>query len=161
MTILAWDGKTLAADRQGSFGNFGREVTKIHRVPEGIMGFCGCLAAGVAMVEWFRGGRDPDEWPRVQGVKDREAYCMFIDWSGQLWIYEEFPHPMRIEGRFDAMGSGRDFALAAMHMGADAVTAVRVTCELATDCGMGVDALNLADARTAHQCEQIERLGLH
>jgi hypothetical protein len=39
------------------------------------------------------------------------------------------------------MGAGRDAAMGALRMGADAKTAVEVANELCTACGLGVDTL--------------------
>ena len=41
------------------------------------------------------------------------------------------------------MGHGRDFTLAAMHLGHDARTAVEVACALDAFCGCGIDTLTL------------------
>jgi len=44
---------------------------------------------------------------------------------------------------FMAWGSGRDYAMGAMEMGADARRAVEVTNVHSTDCGFGVEAYDL------------------
>lgn len=146
MTIIAWDGHTLAADKQSTANGFRRVVTKVHMVPDGIIGCSGSATACVAMRDWFMNGRQKQDWPQIQST-DKDAYTMFVDWAGRLWIYEDFPHPIALENRYDAMGSGRDFALAALELGHDAVTAVQVASKLCNSCGMGYDALNLEECR--------------
>lgn len=43
MTIIAWDGKTLAADKRGTVAGMAYTVTKIHRLPDGLVAFdTGC-----------------------------------------------------------------------------------------------------------------------
>lgn len=148
MTIIAWDGRVLAADKMSSSGGFIRKVTKIYVVPEGIVGFCGSGVAARAMLEWFRNGRKADLWPKIQG-SDKDAYSLFVDWSGRHWTYEDWPHPIPQENSWDAIGSGRDYAAAMLHTGQGAVRAVQVASDLCIDCGMGYDVIVLEDAKRA------------
>jgi hypothetical protein len=53
------------------------------------------------------------------------------------------PYPMRNRSERWAWGSGRDFALAAMHLGKTAAEAVEVACLFQSDCGLGVDHVEL------------------
>jgi ATP-dependent protease HslVU (ClpYQ) peptidase subunit len=48
-----------------------------------------------------------------------------------------------VEDPFIAFGAGRDYAMAAMHLGCDAHRAVEVACVFDTGCGMGIDTLEL------------------
>jgi ATP-dependent protease HslVU (ClpYQ) peptidase subunit len=48
-----------------------------------------------------------------------------------------------VEDPFMAWGSGRDFALGAMAMGATAREAVAVACRFNVYCGNGIDAFDL------------------
>jgi hypothetical protein len=146
MTVIAWDGRTLAADKQTTAGGRPRVTTKVYRVPEGLVAMCGSSVASVAVLEWFQKGRPPNDYPAIQKT-DKDCGAMFVDWTGQLWIYEDHPHAIRIENRFDAMGSGRDYAIAALHLGHDARTAVKVACELDVSCGQGIDSFDLFEAR--------------
>ena len=41
MTVIAWDGVTLAADKQGNQADYGIRVTKIYRVDDDLIGFAG------------------------------------------------------------------------------------------------------------------------
>lgn len=50
---------------------------------------------------------------------------------------------MQFDDRFYAIGSGSDFALAVMHLGLVAGAAVQVACDLSSECGMGIDTLEL------------------
>ena len=64
MTIIAWDGKTLAADKAASNCGYLRTVTKIYRVPSGLVGFAGDGSRAFALLQWFRDGCDPAKYPR-------------------------------------------------------------------------------------------------
>jgi ATP-dependent protease HslVU (ClpYQ) peptidase subunit len=142
MTVIAWDGKTLAADKQSTSCGYGSTVTKIYRVPGGLVGFTGNEGHAMALLAWFRDGRDPDKWPRKGG--DDSAGAIFANHEG-LFVYsgEDGPNACRREDRFAAWGAGRDYALAALHLGHDARRAVEVACALDTGCGNGIDTLEL------------------
>ena len=60
-----------------------------------------------------------------------------------LHKFESTPHPLRFPPQNFAIGSGRDFALAAMHLGKTAVEAVEVACHFDSGCGNGIDTLTL------------------
>ena len=47
----------------------------------------------------------------------------------------------KVEDQFAAWGSGRDFALTAMHLGKSAREAVEIACLFENGCGNGVDVL--------------------
>lgn len=142
MTVIAWDGKTLAADKQNTSCGTAGTVTKIFRVPGGIVGFTGNQGHAVALLAWFRDGRDPDKWPKKPG--DTSASAIYITPAGIcLYSGEDGPHAARSEDKRDAWGAGYAYALAAMHLGHNAREAVQVACALDINCGMGIDTLEL------------------
>lgn len=142
MTIIAWDGKTLAADKQSTSVGYGSTVTKLFRVPGGIVGFIGKESHAMALLAWFKDGRIIDKWPRKDG--DDCADAVFVDETGlQSYSGDGFGHPARREDKFCAFGAGRDYALAAMYLGHGARRAVEVACALDTTCGCGIDTLEL------------------
>lgn len=142
MTVIAWDGKTLAADKRACLGTAIGVTTKIHRVDDYLVGIAGDASYGRTMLAWLQDGRKPDKFPASQADRDKFARVMAIWPGGEVWIYEDTPHPFRLEGRYAAIGSGRDFAMAAMHLGHDAERAVLVACALDSNCGNGVDRLH-------------------
>jgi hypothetical protein len=142
VTIVAFDGKTLAADRAATNCGWSNTVTKIRRVPGGIVGFCGDGDGAMDLLAWFRGGRKGTGYPACQ-KSDNRASALFIDAEGRIWCYDKSVHPSLYEQPFYALGSGRDYALAAMHLGHDARKAVEVACALDNDCGNGIDVLEL------------------
>lgn len=142
MTVIAWDGKTLAADKRCvNNGYSGGVVTKIHRWSGGLCAFSGDLDVGVQMVEWLQNGAKREDYPKLQA--DNLACFMVIYNDGRVARYERVPVPMFFEAEQQAMGSGRDYALAAMHLGHGAVRAVEVACTLDSGCGNGIDTLEL------------------
>jgi len=142
MTVIAWDGKTLAADKMSCAAGHGHTVTKIHRLRDGsIAGFEGDGDSAMALLAWLNAARDPNAYPEAQ--KDNAACAFVVTPGGVCNSYGKTPYPQRLEDQIYAMGHGRDFALAAMHCGKTAREAVEIACRLDVFCGNGIDTLTL------------------
>lgn len=141
MTVIAWDGKTLAADkRMGT--EYPRTVTKIQRTPAGeLIGICGHFDHGTELVHWYLKGRDPATFPARQADDAKSSEIIIIRKDGSLWMLLGSPTPIRIENLTHALGTGRDFAAAAMYLGGSAYEAVEVASALCGSCGNGIDTL--------------------
>lgn len=142
MTVVAFDGKTLAADKMSCSAGYGHTVTKVHRLRDGgLAAFAGDGDGAMALLAWLNGARNPAEYPPEQKDNDTSAFVVRPD--GSRTSYGKTPHFQVIEDEFYAMGHGRDFALAAMHCGKTAREAVELTCRLDVFCGNGIDCLTL------------------
>lgn len=143
MTVIAWDGKFLAADKRAYDNGTVFTTTKILRVKGHLIGSTGDNDSGIALKEWFKNGADPDKWPECQ--KDKDRYCRFIviTPTGKIMDYCREPFPTIIEDEFYAWGSGGDSALGAMAMGASARKAVEIACNHESGCGNGITVLRL------------------
>lgn len=142
MTVIAWDGMTLAADKRGTVAGMGYAVTKVHRLSDGLIAFSGGGAHAAELLNWFKGDRDPSAYPRRND--DGGAGSLRIDMEGRIWMYcSDGPFAELIEAKFFARGAGRDYAMAAMHLGCTSTQAVEVASLFDTSCGHGVDALVL------------------
>lgn len=148
MTCIAWDGKTLAADKRATYQGLTRTVTKIFRHGNALLAIAGDGGMGMEMVNWIRGGGVLSSYPPTQREEKTMVYFAMIE-DGRVWMYERTPHPLILEDRQFAMGSGRDFALAAMHLGKSAREAVEIACLFEQNCGNGVDVLELEREDTA------------
>jgi ATP-dependent protease HslVU (ClpYQ) peptidase subunit len=144
MTVVAWDGKTLAADKASTMAGSARSVRKIHIVPDGIVGFAGDECSAMTLKHWFDNGRIVDNWPECQTGEDA-AMAFFVDWNGKTFHYGNSPHATPGEDKTYAMGSGSDYAMAVLYHGMSAVQAVETAIALDCYCGRGVDVLNLTD----------------
>lgn len=144
MTVIAWDGRILAADKRSTHYNWGRTVTKIFRLMnnQGLVGFSGDAAHAMELLNWFNTGMDKATYPSRTG--DNSAGTVHITPEGKIHVYNgtNAYHEV-IEQKTFASGCGRDFALAAMHCGQNAVDAVVTTCHFDINCGNGVDFLEL------------------
>ncbi|MEE8115151.1 MAG: hypothetical protein V3T23_12455 [Nitrososphaerales archaeon] len=139
MTVIAWDGKTLAADKQMSRADTIGTCTKIYKIEDGsVLAFCGQLAQGLALMDWYRNGRIYSEWPAFQSSDNWTVLVIAKD--GKLIEYEQCPRPIGLEEKFTAWGNGREFAIGALAMGASSVEAVEVTSHHCEGCGRGVDS---------------------
>lgn len=143
MSVVVWDGKTIAADRQGQCADmkFTELKMRVGEGPDGqtVCAWTGCSARGKALAEWFFKGAAAAEWPEFQ--KDKDDWCRLIVATPQGCIfYEHLPIPFQVHDATMAWGSGRDFAVGALAMGADARRAVEVACQHSTGCGFGVEA---------------------
>ena len=143
MTVIAWDGKTLAADKRCGT-QYPRKVTKIRRTRDGgLIGIAGWMDHGMALFEWFEAGADTAKLPECQKSESKSCELIVIKPNGTVWIIGDSGIPWQVENRCHAIGSGRDFAAAAMHLGYPASEAVEIACALTATCGDGIDTLTL------------------
>lgn len=141
MTVVAWDGRTLAADKRTSFGGLHATTTKVFRVGDWLVSGCGTTALLYEMRRWLEDGADPTKFPAQQRDAKENVSLLVVPRSGPLMQYETTPYPLLIENRQWAIGSGRDFAVMAMHLGKTAAEAVELAATFCHDCGNGVDVL--------------------
>jgi len=140
MTVIAYDGKVLAADKRMTGGTQAITVTKIRRLPRGRMaGMAGDVMDGRALLDWLeKGGRlsvDPEN-------NDCNSEVMVID-KGQILLYGAGIglKPVPLDTPFHAIGSGAPYALAAMACGKSAIEAIEIACKFDVACGNGIDVL--------------------
>lgn len=148
MTIIAWDGIRLAVDCASLCGELAMPAQKMIVDPvKGIaLAWCGMSDGGRTLARWYLDGADPDKWPEIQ--KDKDDWTRLVVAERGLTphidlvtvsFYERLPEKQFYYGApFAAWGSGRDFAMGAMAMAADATEAVRVANKLCVSCGLGV-----------------------
>lgn len=140
MTVIAWDGKTLAADRQSTCGEIRLIKTKLRRLDNGLVAAtAGDSDSGLVLLEWLENGSDPDKWPAFQNTAD---WVILIVWkNGKVYAYNQRCVPMLVEDPYMAWGSGSAFALGALAMGATAAQAVEAANKHCTSCGFGFDSV--------------------
>lgn len=142
MTVIAWDGFSLAADKRATNNGLHRTVTKIARLRDHLVAVSGDYAKGNVLMKWFENGAIAADFPSFQQTPDW-ASLLVIDQSGQVMKYEQHHLPILFEDELYAMGSGRDYAMAALFLGKTAEEAVAVASVLDVDCGNGIDVLRL------------------
>ncbi len=140
MTIIVWDGTTLATDRAATDGAAQWETEKAWvtytEIGKVILSGAGPLQTILTMRDWFKAGALPNEFPSVQ-LSPQFCHFVVITPLG-LSRYEQGPIPIE-HGRLKcAFGEGKDFAYGAMAAGANAATAVAIANEHSVHCGLGV-----------------------
>jgi 20S proteasome alpha/beta subunit len=139
MTTIAWDGSMLAGDRRANASGMAYETSKVRRAGDGrLLGFAGEIGVGNLMLDWLdRGGARP-------AAQDTERWVTVLEVTpdGTCWCHGRDAR-WKVEQPFFAVGSGRDFALAAMALGQDAERAVEIAARFDTGTGNGVDVLRL------------------
>lgn len=146
MSTIAWDGHTLVADRQATYGEValtcGGKATKLRKLPNGeVAGIVGTMSMGFALIEWYLAGAEPHLYPLMSS--DCQATLIVVGPSGPVRQYELTPHPLTFKESFLAWGSGRDLALGAMAAGADARSAVKIASSLDINTGKGLQSYTL------------------
>ncbi len=150
MTTIAWDGKTIAADRL-SLDNWGLkgEVGKIHESDDKRFLMIASGELGHPLRWWMEAKKKSIAGVIEEGFpydKDMSISLALIQrtYEGGSRLYE-MSHGVFVEfnRRFFAIGSGRDFAYAAMYLGKTAEEAVRVAMEFDNGTGLGVDVVTI------------------
>jgi hypothetical protein len=145
MTVVAWDGQTLAADKLACHGWTRNTVTKIFRHGKELLGVTGTLSVGLEMRDWYAAGAERSAFPASNRDHDKGSSLVVVKPNGEVWKYESGPVPHRIEGKFCAFGSGDEAALVALACGKTAAEAVGLVSMFNTTCGNGIDALTLTE----------------
>lgn len=141
MTTIAFDGKTLAADRQmSSDGALYCHVQKIHAVPGGFIAGCGHFAQVHKFIKWHLSGYKGDA-PAL----DNFSGIVIVNGKVALWEGDaEVPYePSQVH----AIGSGATWALAALDFGKTAEEAVAYAATRDNGTGGGVDAVTITQPR--------------
>lgn len=138
MTTIAWDGTTLAGDSLGDRGGLKFTVQeKVFRLPGvGLFGASGNWTDVLAVRDWLAGGDKPSSLDEFSGI------LIHFDGRQELIAKNMLRHPVPMIPF--ALGSGRDFAIAAMLCGKNARQAVELACGLDTYSGLPVTGITLA-----------------
>ena len=150
MTVIAWDGKTLSADKQSTAGSLKRKLKKIARLDNGhLVGATGNATDCKRYIEWYdninklQEGESVD-FPTWQG--DTHPHLMVVTpWRGVYMYTGTNEYLDYSENDVFAIGSGAEYAMGAMRAGADSIKAIEIASEFDAYCGMGVDILKLEE----------------
>jgi ATP-dependent protease HslVU (ClpYQ) peptidase subunit len=145
MTVIAWDGDTLAIDRQGQVDGMKYQAIKARALLNGdVVAYAGSLSQGLLLGDWYEAGAKKESWPEFQKDKDEWTLLIVANSKG-CSFYEKLPVAIPVVSAFMAWGSGRDFAIGAMDAGCSAEQAVRIASRHSTSCGEGVDVFKLRE----------------
>ena len=132
MTTIAYRDGVLASDSQATECGLKSSVQKIFRLKDCDIAITGELYTAMKFVQWY-GNRKED----VTFESDDDFECIIFA-DGKLYSVDRNKILIELrlfEGSYFAFGSGRDYALGAMKMGATAVEAVKIAAEFDSSTG--------------------------
>ena len=150
MSVVVWDGRYLAADKQATCADMRIVTTKIRRLKSGeIAAWTGDQERGLVLARWYEDGADCEKWPTFQRNKEDWARLIIVS-SCRVCFFEMEPEAQLVEEQFMAWGSGRDFAMGALAKGATAEEAVAIANRFCITCGLGVDVMEIGTVKKEH-----------
>jgi len=140
MTVIVWDGITLATDCAATDGDAHWKSIKAWEfygeIGKTIMSGAGPLQSILQMRDWYKEGALHNKFPSIQLTPQ---FCHFVIVNSLgLSRYEQGPLPIAHGRDSCAFGEGKDFAYGAMAMGATAKEAVEIANKYSVHCGLGV-----------------------
>jgi hypothetical protein len=137
MTTIAAKASTgeIAADSMVSGDDSFYLVEKLRKGQESIYGGCGDWDKLLKFYNSLESGADLDSDTDVTVLELR---------SDGIWIYESTIIPAKIKNDFWAIGTGANFAIAAMHLGLTPAEAVRLACLYDTSSHEPIDVMSLS-----------------
>ena len=130
MTTIAFDGLVLAADSASIIGNTLYTTLKIHITRNGdLLAGTGDRGAVDLMVEWIENGCVPADRPPGQ-ASEEDGACNVLHVSPTGLALLHTRHGATQVHPPIAIGSGSQFALAAMHLGSSAPQAAHLATQL-------------------------------
>jgi len=152
MTTIAYSHGVLAFDELVTTGTARFAKVKKSRAMNGfLVGCAGETRMCMAFMDWLEAHLERSQtllsMPKdmLLGEDDYPFSALVINRDGRVFSYDGFGHPYEVEGPFFAIGSGRDYAVGAMDMGATAKEAVSVAIKWDVMTGGEVQSLSLAD----------------
>jgi hypothetical protein len=145
MTILVWDGKTLAADKRLNRGdNVAGVVTKIKKLENGkLLGYCGASAFQEAAFDWVERGANPERYPKPIDTEDYIGILVINTDKSIQYFEANRPYPICVENDKFSFGAAGDIGDALMMVGIDARECVEIASRVLGYCGNGIDTLTL------------------
>lgn len=151
MTTVAWDGKSMAADRQMTLGSMRHTNTQskilqgtYHGMPALFAG-AGTKVYSAAVIEWLLLGMPDERKPEMPESPD--SFAVFVVTELGLHLFVDSLRAIPLGVTKYAIGTGEDYARGAMAAGASAKRAVEIACEFDINSGMGVDVLTLRKSK--------------
>jgi hypothetical protein len=146
MTTVAFDGKTLAADRRmGGWLN----VCKIFRLKDGrVAAGCGRNFDAIReIITWLDAKSPTSKRPEIEEADAPDL--LLVSPKGVLqWMTWPYSHGMEVREPFFAIGSGARYALGALAAGCSARRAVAIACRFDVHSGQGIDAVRVVKGAT-------------
>lgn len=128
----------IAADSMVSGDDSFYLVEKLRRGKTSVYGACGDWDKILKFYSVIESGGELDS--------DTDVTVLELRHDG-IWIYESTIIPARIKNDFWAIGTGANYAIAAMHLGLSPKEAVALACKYDTSSNEPIDVLTLEGKR--------------
>lgn len=151
MTVIAFDGRTVAADKRSNDNGSIRTVTKLHRLfnddgtIKAVLAVNGFADHGMELVAWYKAGANPETYPHGKRGSEMYTFLQVFRPGKRVIEYQCGPVPIVFEDEKFAGGSGRNAAMGALLAGCSAIEAVKIASQVDAACGNGVDFVELYD----------------
>ena len=127
MTTIAYKDGILVADTQLTSADRKYRCEKLHRLPTGdLFAGAGGLSDVLKLRRWVAEGC-PDETPDFSDKADVE--CLLVKTDGTAWLVDQECEPMRVIDQAVSIGSGSQYAMAAMECGLSAEDAIGIAAK--------------------------------
>lgn len=140
MTVVAWDGKSMAADRRAERMNLFSERKKLFEANGVVYGYSGDLASCLEAEKFFVYGLAPEDLR----IDYHKGFSFLLYRRKAQTLHSAFNSLVLVEepvDRFTAIGIGDEFAMGVMAAGFCAETAVSLCNKHIVGCGNGVDVI--------------------
>lgn len=132
MTTVAYQGGVMIGDTR-AYG-FDRipvgTKEKVHRLTDGSLMAVSSSVLGTParILQWVQGGRVEDQKPKL--LDEEHVEVLLVSPDGEAFLMDKHLNASAIVAPYYAVGSGREFAMAAMLLGLSPARAVGVATEL-------------------------------
>jgi hypothetical protein len=148
VTVVVWDGKTLAADKL-MLSTTGQKTrgTKIKKIGKGLVGYSGPMSLCGEFFKWLEEDKVMEKAPAKHIHKDDGGTAMVITAKREIFVFDHSFVPFQVEATCHAIGAGAIAARVALHLGHKSREIVLAVSEHDILCGMGVDTLTFTSRR--------------
>lgn len=138
MTTIVCNREMMCADKQATHtANF--ITTKLYRIGGSIFGCAGESGLGRKFLAWKRGGDKPEL------DSESQFSALELTHDGVIQLYDCHLEPYAVENDCYAIGSGGEFALGAMSMGASLEDAIKIAAKWDSYTGSEIQVMRLRD----------------
>jgi ATP-dependent protease HslVU (ClpYQ) peptidase subunit len=148
MTTVIYQDGVMACDTQVTFGQSKHLFSKkIRRINGCLVGAAGPVNVCQEYMRWFKENvktaNTQSRLPKFSSSESGNYEIMIVTPKGEIWFQCSNNAPERVYGKYYGIGSGKAYAVTALHLGQDVKQAVRTAMKFDTGTGGNVHTLRL------------------
>ena len=154
MTVIAYKDGIIASDKQRTSGDLKYSAIKLFEMGDFVIGCAGDCINTTKFRKWFKKkyGSDIANYPFEEQSEEStlQPFEVLVVNRKTLQVVEytqDSKLPIEVDCNFIAIGTGRDFAMAAMYLGKSAEEAVQCAIDLCPSCGLGIDIVSMKSTK--------------